>query len=127
MATNEVFPGGRALVGHADPDRPLVLVGRLLGDESPRLLPASLNAVELVRDLAVPVEAGPAKRLHDLLGGLGDLPARVRVLDPEAKLASFMAGVEPVEERCVDASDVQEARGARREADDGSHPAIVVP
>ena len=83
-----------------------------------RLLAAALHPVELERDLAVPVEAEPAKRLLDLLGRLGDLAARVGVLDPQAELAAFVAREEPVEERRVDSSDVQEAGRARGEADD---------
>ena len=82
------------------------------------LLAAVLHAVELEGDLAVPVEAEPAQRLLDLLGGLGDLAARVGVLDPQPELAALVARVEPVEERGVDAPDVEEAGRARSEADD---------
>ena len=74
--------------------------------------------------LAVPVEPEPAERLLDLLGRLGDLAARVRVLDAQPELAALVAREEPVEERGVDASDVEEARRARREADDGWHGAV---
>jgi len=126
VPADEVLPGRRALVGHPDPDRALVLIGRPLGDEPLRLLLAPLHALELVRDVAVPVEPEPAKGFHDLLGRLCDLAARVRVLDPQAELAALVPGVQPVEERCVNASDVQEAGGAGREADDRWHAAMVV-
>ena len=126
VPADEILPGGRAFVGHADPDRALVFVGRPFGDEPLRLLPAPLHAVELVRDLSVPVEPEPAERLHDLLRGLGHLAARVRVLDPQAELAALVAGIEPVEERRVDSPDVQEPRRARSEADDRWHAAMVV-
>ena len=81
--------------------------------------PAVLHAVELEGDLAVPVEAEPAQRLLDLLGRLGDLAARIGVLDPQPELAALVAGEEPVEERGVDTPDVEEAGRARSEANDG--------
>ena len=89
------------------------------------LLAAALHAVELEGDLAVPVHAEPAERLLDLPGRLGDLAARVRVLDPQPELAAFVAREEPVEERRVDVPDVEEAGRARGEADDWVHGDIV--
>jgi hypothetical protein len=84
-----------------------------------------LHAVELERDLSVPVQPEPAERLLNLLNRLDNLAARVGVFDPQAKLAVLVAGEESVEERRVNAPDVQEAGGAGREADDGGHGAIV--
>ena len=115
-----------ALVGHAHADRALVLVGLVLVDEALRLFAAALHAVELERELAVPVEPDPAQRLLDLLGRRVDLAARVRVLDAQPELAALVAGEQPVEERGVDASDVEEAGGARCEADDGRHGVRIV-
>ena len=124
-AADQVVPGGDPLVGHAHADRALVLVRLALLDQALGLLAAALHAVELERDLAVPVHAEPAERLLDLLGRLGDLPARVRVLDPQPELAAFVAREEPVEERRVDVPDVEEAGRARGEADDWGHGDIV--
>ena len=117
LARAHVVPGGRALVGHAEADRALVLVRLPLVDEAPGLLLAARHAVELEGDLAVPVEPEPAQRLLDLLGRLGDLAARVGVLDPQAELTAVMPREEPVEERRADATDVQQPGRARREAD----------
>ena len=90
-----------------------------------RLLAAVLHPVELERDRAVPVEAEPAQRLLNLVDRLGDLAARVGVLDPQAELAALVTGEEPVEERRVYPADVEKAGRARREADDWRHGAIV--
>ena len=87
-ALDRVVPAGRALVGHADADRALVLVGRSLRDEPARLLLRALHHVELERRLPVPLDAEPAQRPLDLLDGLLDLAARVRVLDPQQALAA---------------------------------------
>ena len=70
---DRVVPACHALVGHADPDRALVLVRRPLGDESLRLLLRPLHDVELERRLAVPLDPQPAKRPLDLGDGLLDL------------------------------------------------------
>src|SRR5205823_2379022 len=85
------------------------------------------HPLELERHLAVPVETEPAQRLLDLVGRLRHLAARVRVLDPEQKLAALMAREQPVEKRRVDAADVQEAGRTRREADSGGHLRSVLP
>src|SRR5207244_6589032 len=114
-----------SLVGHANPDRALVLVCLPFVDEPPRLLLAALDPVELEGDLAVPVQAEPAQRLLDVLRRLLDLAARVGVLDPQAELTALVPGEEPVEERGVNAADVQEAGRARSHADDGRHAGSV--
>src|SRR5439155_25087688 len=103
----------------------LVLVRLPLGNQRLRAVAAALHAVELEGDLAVPVEPEPAQRLLDLSGRLGDLAARVGVLDPQVELATLVAREEPVEERGVDTADVQEAGRARREADADTHGVSV--
>src|SRR5204862_2287288 len=108
-------------------DRALVLVGLVLGDEAPRLFAAALHPVELERDLSVPGQVEPAERLLDLVDGLSDLPARVRVLDPEPELAALVAREEPVEKRGVNRPDVQPAGRARRDADSDAHAVSVLP
>src|SRR5437016_13175104 len=125
-AADQVVPGGDALVGHSHADGALVLVGLLLRDQAPSLLAAALHPIELERDLAVPVEPEPAQRLLDLLRRLRDLAAGVGVLDPEVELSPFVTREEPVEKRGVDASDMEEAGGARREADADGHAASVL-
>ena len=65
----------------------LVLVGRALVDEPPRLVLGALHDVELERRLAVPLDPEPLERSLDLLHGLLDLAARIRVLDPQETLA----------------------------------------
>ena len=79
------------------------------------LLLAALQPVELERDGPVPARPSQ-RRLLDLLDGLGDLPARVRVLDPQVELAALVACEQPVEERRANVPDVEEAggRGSRR-------------
>ena len=67
---------------------------------------------------AVPVDPEPRERPLDLLDRLGDLAARVGVLDPQPALAVLAAREQPVEEERVDAADVEEAGRARRHADD---------
>src|SRR4029453_8635659 len=84
---DQVLPPRRPLVGHADADRSLVLVRTALVEEALRLFATPVHAVELEGELAVPVESEPAERLLDLLGRLGGLPARVRVLDAQAALS----------------------------------------
>ena len=120
-AADRVLPGGRALVGHAEADRALVLVGVALLDEPRRELAAALHGVELVGDLAVPVEPEPAQRLLDLLDGRRDLAARVGVLDPEQALAAGAPREEPVELEGVHAADVEEAGRARGHANANGH------
>ena len=115
-AADDVVPGGDALVRHAEADRTFVLVRLPRGDELVGNAAAVVHPVELERERAVPVDPEPAERLLDLVDRLGDLAARVGVLDPEPDLAALMPGEEPVEEDRADAADVEEAGGA------GSHP-----
>ena len=124
---DDVVPAGRALVGHPEADRAVVLVRPVLGHEPGRELAAAIHRVELERDGAVPVDPEPRERPLDLRDGLGDLAARVGVLDPEQALAAAAAREEPVEEEGVHAADVEEPGRGRRHADaDGHRCAIVV-
>ena len=72
---------------------------------------------------AVPVDPEPAQRLLDLVDRLGDLAARVGVLDPQAALAALLAREQPVEEERANAADVEEAGRARSHADADGHRA----
>ena len=125
-AENQVVPGRGALVGHAKADRAVVLVGLLVRDELVRDFLRVGHPVELERHLTVPLETEPAQRLLDLLRCCLDFPARVRVFDPQQELAAFVAGEQPVEERGVDAADVQEAGRTRRKADSDGHGSSVL-
>src|SRR5205814_5059441 len=91
-AADDVVPGDDALVGHAKADRALGLVGLALGDELLGMPPRLVDAVELEGDGAVPVDPEPAQRVLDLLHRLGDLAARVRVLDPGQLLVGLLPG-----------------------------------
>ena len=106
-----VLPRDDPLVGHADPDRALVLVGLALGDEPLGLGAAALRAVELEACRSVPLDPEPPERPLDLLRRLRHLARRVRVLDPQQALAAAAAREQPVEEERADAADVEEPRG----------------
>ena len=84
-----------------------------------------VHPVELEGDGAVPVDPEPAKRRLDLVGRLGDLAARVGVLDPQPALAALLACIQPVEEERAHAADVQEACRARGHANAKRHAGIV--
>ena len=58
---DSVLPADRALVGHADPDRALILVRRPLGDEAPGLLAGALGRIELEARVPVPLDPEPAR------------------------------------------------------------------
>ena len=73
MAAHDVVPGRDAVVGHAEADRALVLVGLPFGDELVRDAPAVVEPVELKGDRAVPVEPEPAQRILDLVDRLAAL------------------------------------------------------
>ena len=109
---HRVVPACDALVGHAEADRALVLVRLALRDQAGGELAAAIHGVELERDRPVPVDPEPRERALDLLDGLGDLAARVGVLDPQQALAAAPAREEPVEEERAHASDVEEPRRA---------------
>ena len=91
-AAHGVVPADHALVRHPEADRALVQVGLALGDEPLGVGAHLVHPVELEGDRAVPVDPEPAQRLLDLLGRLGDLAARVGVLDPQAALAALLRG-----------------------------------
>ena len=78
------------------------------------------------RDRPVPVDPEPLQRALDLLGRLGDLAARVGVLDPQQALAALVAaGEEPVEEERAHPADVEEPGRARGHADANAHAGSV--
>ena len=79
------------------------------------------GAIELKRHLAVPVEPEPGQGVADLLDSVRDLAARVRVLDPEAELASLVTREEPVEQRRANAPDVERPGRARGHANADGH------
>jgi len=120
-AAHDVVPRRRALVGHAETNRALVLVRSAVRDELLGGAPAVVEAVELERDGAVPLDTQPAERLLDLLDGLGDLAARVGVLDAQPVLAPVLAREEIVEEKRPHAADVKKAGRARRHTNDRCH------
>jgi hypothetical protein len=120
-ALDRVVPDGRALVGHAEADCAVVLVGVALGEQPAAGLLVAREAVELELERAVPVEPEPAERALDLLDGLLDLAARVRILDAQAELAARVTREEPVEERRADAADVEQPRRAGRKTDADVH------
>jgi hypothetical protein len=102
-----------------------VVVGPALLDETLGVRAHVGHAVELKRHRAVPVDPEPPQRLLNLLGGLGDLATRVRVLDPQPALAALLAGEQPVEQERAHASHMEEARRARCHADDDAHRSIL--
>ena len=97
-----------------------------LRDELVRELARAFGGVELERDRPVPVDPEPAQRVLDLVDRLGDLAARVGVLDPQQALAALLAREEPVEEERANASDVEEAGRARSHADAYGHRVSIV-
>ena len=124
-AEDDVVECGRALVGHAEADRALVLVGLALLEQPLGDCARVVHAVELERDLPVPVEPEPAERLLDLLGRLVDLARGVGVLDAQPELAALVPGEEPVEERRAHVADVEEPGGRRSHADADGHRALA--
>ena len=128
-AADDVVPARDALVGHPEADRAVVLVRPSLRQELAGQRAAAVHRVELERHRPVPVDPEPRERALDLLDRLGDLAARVGVLDPEQALALPPAGEEPVEEERVDAPDVEEPGRRRRHADADAHgaPMVVTP
>ncbi len=106
-AADGVLPAGHALVGHAEADRALVLVGLALGDQPVGELAGACHRVELEGNWTVPVDPQPPKRALDLLDRRGHFPARVGVLDAEQALAAAAAREQPVEEERAHPADVQ--------------------
>ena len=87
-----VVPADHALLRHANADRAVVLVCLPLRHETAGLGLAALDPIELEARVAVPLDPEPAQGALDLLHRVGDLPARVGVLDPQQALASVPAG-----------------------------------
>ena len=94
-----------------------------------RSLVVEVEPIRLVHGLAVPVETEPLERAVDDLDQLAPAALGVGVLDPQHELAAVLACVDPVEQGRARATDVQVARGRRRETDTdrgGRHPARLV-
>ena len=125
-AADRVVPRDDPILRLAEANRAVVLVGLSLGEQPVGELARLVGRVELERHVAVPVDPDPPKRVLDLLDRLGDLTARVRVLDPQQALTPLLTGEQPVEEERSDPSDVEEAGRARSHADaDACHLSIV--
>jgi len=87
-----------------------------------------IEALALVGDLAVVVQAQPRHGVQDRLGHVGLGALEVGVLDAQEKGAAEMAGQEPVENGRARAADMQVAGGAWGEAgDDGAHGGLRTP
>ena len=73
-----------------------------------------------------PSQSRPSQRSDSWICsvGLGDLAARVRVLDPQQELAALVPREEPVEERRADAADVEEARSGSEPCGRGRSPSL---
>ena len=126
-AAHGVVPRDDALLRLAEADRALVLVRLALSRPARSASSRALSAVSSWNDTG-PSQSIPSQRseLLDLLDRLGDLAARVGVLDPQQALAALLAREEPVEEERPDAADVEEAGRARSHADaDGRDRSIV--
>ena len=102
--------------------------GRLAAEVLAMIAPhvqAGVSTVELERDLSVPVETEPAKRLLDLLGRLVHLACGVGVLDPQPELPTLVTSEEPVEQRGANIADVQETSRRGRHADTDGHGRVA--
>src|ERR1051325_3920643 len=60
----------------------------------------------------VPVDAEPLEAIQNRLQGLGAIAFGGGVVDAQDEAAAVLFGVEPVEQRCADAADVEVAGGA---------------
>ena len=121
-AVDEVVEGDRPAGLDLEEDGVSVLVGLAGGEELRGLLPVDAETFALEEGFLVPVEAEPLEVLEDLVEEPGLGPLEVRVLDAEQELAPGMAGIEPIEDGCPGAPDVQEARrtGGESDSDHGS-------
>ena len=87
---------------------------QLLGDGA---VPA--GAGELINRLAIPIEAQPRHPFQNRIHRLGRGAFAVGILDAEQECAAGMFGIEPVEQRCSRAPDMQETGGRGRKTQDG--------
>src|SRR4029078_2104250 len=109
LAAHRVDPRHGSLARLPEADRSLVLVRLALREEPLHELARDVGRVELEADVAVPVDAEPRQRPLDLVARLGDLAARVGVLDTPQDLTDLLPREQPVEEEGADAADVEEA------------------
>ena len=69
----------------------------------------------------IPIDAQPLETIDDRPQGLGDVPPRVGIVNPQQKLPAVLPGIEPIEQRGPHAADVQVAGGTRSEAGANGH------
>src|SRR5580698_7466280 len=82
----------------------------------------AFGALKLADRLAVPVQTEPLQAIKNRVHRSLRRSLAVGVLDAEQECAAEALGVEPVEQSCSRASDMQEAGRRGREAgDDGGH------
>jgi hypothetical protein len=97
------------------------MVGLALGQHLPGDLGVPVGTLELVGDLAVPIEAEPAEAVEDRRnGGLGGAGA-IGVLDAQLVPAAVVPGEQPVEQRGAGATDMEVAGRRRGESGDDGH------
>src|SRR5215204_6062328 len=73
----------------------------------------------------VPCQPKPAQTVEDAGDHVGRRSLNVRVFDAQQKGAAVTAGIEPIEERCARAADVQVAGWRWCEANPRGHPTIL--
>src|SRR5699024_7299141 len=113
VALGDLLRGGEGLVdvpGLLQPGDHVLVDLAALG-----LAVGAVRAADL--DALVPVDAGPAHGVEQLVVGLLAVAGGVGVLDAEDELAAVVAGVGPVEQGGAHHADVRGAGGAGAEAD----------
>jgi hypothetical protein len=115
---DEVGPGdGLAL--DAEPPRTRILVGAARRREAGARRLVLAEPLRLPQ-LPIPVEAEPAQIRLDRLGERFGRALGVGVVETEEERAAELARVEPVDERGAGVAEMEAARGARGEAEDGA-------
>ncbi len=93
-------------------------------------LPVPRGARELEDDFAVPVQPKPCQAIDNGVYGSGCGTLPVGVFDPQQHFSAMAAGIEPVEQSCPAATDMQETggRGGKTGDDRFAHrePCITV-
>src|SRR6476469_3279529 len=79
------------------------------------------RALELVGDLAIPIEAEPRQAVEDRLDRRLGRAGAVGVLDAQQVLAAMVLGEQPVEERGAGAADMEVAGRRGGEAGNDGH------